>query len=76
MKSSKPISEHSKALAADWRKIKNAFSDTAIDVADMAEDVMNTDLQQPVKDYTQKKPLQALGIAVAIGFVLGCWWKR
>ena len=78
MADSKRLSKHSKALAADWRKVKSALADTAVDVVDATEDVVSEscdDLQTSIKDYTNKKPMRALGIALAIGFILGCKWK-
>ena len=67
--------QHRQALVTDWQKIKRAFSDTAIDVVDIAEDIVKMKSSR-VEEYTRQKPLQSLGIAIFIGFVLGCWWKR
>lgn len=79
MPDSKRKSKHKQALAADWRKIKSALADTAQDAAEAAEDVIGdscNDVQANIKDYTNKKPMRALGIALAIGFILGYKWKR
>jgi len=82
----KSFAQHSKALEEDWRKIKCVFSDTAEDVSDIAEDLydntVNTvksktsGIQESLTNYTETKPLHALGYALLAGIVIGYWLKR
>ena len=84
--SSKRMLQSGRSLASDWSKIKSAFSDTAEDVKEVADDMFEQSvgdmknkskkIQDDVADFTAQKPIKALAIAALAGFVLGCWWKR
>lgn len=83
---SKRMLQSGRNLASDWSKIKSAFSDTAEDVKEVADDMVEQSIgdlknktkkiQHDVADYTAQKPLKALAIAALAGFIIGCWWKR
>jgi ElaB/YqjD/DUF883 family membrane-anchored ribosome-binding protein len=74
------------ALAHDWLKIKNAFSDTALDVKDKAGTILthsvddlkkkSSKVQNKVETYTAKKPIKSLGIALAVGIAVGFLLRR
>lgn len=81
----KPV-RNGHALSTDWLKIKNAFSDTAVDAKDMSGEMLRQSvsgakkkaikLQNNVANYTSKKPLKTLGIAMLTGVVLGYFLKK
>lgn len=82
----KYIRHNGHALAADWMKIKNAFTDTANDVKDKASDMIDGSIdtvkttsikaKKEVQTYTARNPFKSLGAALAVGVVLGFWLKR
>ena len=83
---SKRMLQSGRNLASDWSKIKSAFTETAEDVREMADDMLKQSvgdlkdkskkIQHDVADYAAQKPLKALAIAALTGFIVGCWWKR
>ncbi len=68
-------------LKSDWLKIKNAFSDTAVDaklkaremIADSVDGIKekSTKAKLKVSNYTAKRPLKSLGIAFVAGAIIG-----
>lgn len=77
---------HAHALAADWMKIKGAFSDTASNVKNKANNMIDESVdtvkktsskaKKEIATYTARNPFKTLGAALAVGLVLGLWLKR
>lgn len=85
-KTTRNASANGRDLKTDWLKIKNVMQDTATHVKGKANHVLTdsfgglksktTKIQNKVQNYTTKKPIKSLGIALAVGVVLGMFIKR
>ncbi|OGT45145.1 MAG: hypothetical protein A3E83_07670 [Gammaproteobacteria bacterium RIFCSPHIGHO2_12_FULL_41_20] len=73
-------------LSADLEKIKNAFSEAAMDVKEKTNDQLSQSMteikdqsvqvQNKVKKYIAENPFQSLGIALLAGVIIGLWVRK